>query len=72
MTLAEQLNKVNALPQANEGKITLVDEGDNEIEFEGHGYLDEHPEGADRGGYVPFWFQGDKTAMYDVTACEWQ
>ena len=33
------------------------------------GYLDEHPEGADRGGYCPFVFVGDAEAFYHY---KWQ
>jgi hypothetical protein len=34
-------------------------------------YLDEHPEGADRGGYVVFVEDGDDTAQYDHGDCSW-
>lgn len=33
------------------------------------GWLDEHPEGADRGGYCPFVFVGEASAFFHD---EWQ
>jgi len=33
------------------------------------GWLDEHPEGADRGGYCPFVFAGEASAFFHD---EWQ
>ncbi len=71
-SLAARLNEIGAQPEASEGKIYLIDEEGKNIEFDGHGYLDAHPEGADRGGYVPFWFQGDESALYSIGACEWE
>ena len=67
--LAQLLNDAEVIPQVIGGKVTLHlldDEGEFGVAFENTELfekfgltaadlkLDEHPEGADRGGYVPF------------------
>jgi hypothetical protein len=68
MNTIELLNKAGVIPQVDGNKVTLHlmdDDGDTgpvltETELSTFGLtsnlllLDEHPEGADRGGYVPF------------------
>ena len=36
------------------------------------GYLEAHPEGADRGGYVPMVFLGKKAVYWDPSDTGWQ
>ena len=81
--LATALNEGNFQPDVCEGTVYLVVEDENEerpateeelaaLKFD-RGFVDAHPEGADRGGYVPFVHGKDgAVAMYDEGACEWQ
>ena len=63
--LHDELNELNAEPKTNKGEVTLEDQDGNPLEVEGKGYVDEHPEGSDRGGYVPYWERGEEQAFYE-------
>jgi hypothetical protein len=62
--LRDLLEKEKVIISSNKGKVTLMQEDDegNEKEFslealgytEVSSYIDSHPEGSDRGGYVPY------------------
>lgn len=67
------------IPVLEEGKVVSFikfDDDDDEVPFTladldvDKGWLDEHPEGADRGGYVPFVFAGEAKAFFH--SGEWQ
>jgi hypothetical protein len=72
------------IPVPSEGKIVsfyrlnefMRDDDDGQIPYTladlgvDKGWLDEHPEGADRGGYVPFVFAGEAKAFF--RSGEWQ
>ena len=63
--LADKLNQLGVVPVTDSGKVGLLIDGNPltdeqleslELEPDEDGYfgsVDEHPEGADRGGYVP-------------------
>ena len=76
-SLADELNQRELTPgTVIEGKVYgFFDSDDNDLEFEEsktgvtHGYLDEHPEGADRGGYCPWVFRDEESAFWHE---EWQ
>jgi len=77
--LAKEMNERHYSPATMRGKVTLVqnfykdDTWDHEevvTNYSGEGYLEDHPEGADRGGYVPYWERGDATAYYSSNE-EW-
>ena len=60
-TLAQELNDREAQPETYRGKVLRFfryDEAGDEQEvvlpFEWTGWVDEHEEGADRGGWVPW------------------
>jgi hypothetical protein len=66
--LCNTLNTAKVFPRVSKSVVTLhADQGDNQTATpyvcEGKGYVDEHPEGSDRGGYVPFW-EVDGVAVY--------
>lgn len=69
--LRDELNKLEAWPEPNKGKVNLEDQDGKPLEVEGEGWLDAHPEGSDRGGYVPYWVRGEERAYYDETGGEW-
>lgn len=81
-TFADLLNLKGLVPRCREGQVTLgsrYDDADvtlfrDDLDKVGflRGYLEEHPEGSDRGGYVPTVFSKDgQTAYYDETGCCW-
>jgi len=59
------------------GKIVLLEDDNGEAKAledvvpGGEGYLDEHPEGADRGGYVPTVFLGRNYMYWDKENGGW-
>ena len=56
--LCTTFNATNVFPRVSKGVVTLYTDQGNQTKpyvCEGKGYVDPHPEGADRGGYVPFW-----------------
>lgn len=71
--LAEELNRLEAWPDVNRGKVTLQDQDGNPLipEVEGEGYVDPHPEGSDRGGYVPYWERNGAQVYYDENGEGW-
>jgi hypothetical protein len=66
MTLAEELNGANAQPNCEKGQVTVAI-GDTQLT----GYVGEHPEGSDRGGYVPTVFRESESSYYDSATGEW-
>ena len=85
VAFAKKLNAGNFQPETSGGQVELAatdEDGqdrtftDEELAETGyhHGYVDGHPEGADRGGYVPFVFTDETEtvgAFWDGGACEW-
>lgn len=88
MRLTEKLEELNASLNTEKGQVVSVDVGPTDspetltlaelaerLGYSGaEGYLDDHPEGADRGGYVPtLFFLGDnaENVYYDDCCCEW-
>jgi hypothetical protein len=80
--LAEYLNSNDIVPECAKGRVSLVrrDDSDEFIplaleELSSIGfiedYVEEHPEGSDRGGYVPTIHTSDECAYYDESAGEW-
>jgi len=87
-TFAALLNDFDLLPVCDEGKVSLDVHTDlppgrspgwedlhllleHGVGFE-KGYLGEHPEGSDRGGYVPYVVAKDgQTAYYCENEGEW-
>jgi hypothetical protein len=90
--LTEELEKLEAQPNVEKGQVESVEvtqdgstktlslgELATQLGFSGaEGYVDEHPEGSDRGGFVPtlFFFgksEGRKpeNAFYDENGGEW-
>jgi len=87
MSVAEKLNEMDIVPVIERGKIvklSLDGEEDNELSADQYGelgvdpkeigFLDEHPEGVDRGGWVPTLLTVGQAygPFYSETACEWQ
>ena len=77
-SLAQRLNEARIWPNTERGKVTLFkqdEEGDATEEkvvgFDGEGYVDEHPEGSDRGGFVPYWESGGEKAYHYEPDGEW-
>jgi len=67
------------IPVMREGQVVSFfqcNDADEEVPFTladlgvDKGWLDEHPEGEDRGGYVPFVFAGEAKAFFH--SGEWQ
>ena len=58
--LMDKLNRLNARPCGLfEGQFDLANSETNEVlRVQGKGFLGAHPEGVDRGGYVPWWKDG--------------
>jgi hypothetical protein len=85
MSLVEKLNDGDFFPEVEQGTVLLYKYVDSdfdesrvatseeleELAFE-RGSVEAHPEGADRGGYVPTVFCGPDIAFYSDTSCEWQ
>ena len=75
MSLADTLNAKDVWPHVKRSKVSLWgrDPRGNVVKatHEGEGYVDPHPEGEDRGGYVVFWEVEGETALYDETKGEW-
>lgn len=83
MSLAEELTSMELVPYCERGQVTLVKYDVNSRNYTNvpqevidrlgvvEGYIDEHPEGSDRGGYVPTVFAGDDAAYYDENEGEW-
>jgi hypothetical protein len=90
--LTKKLEELRARPDTAEGKVVSVDVGPGDspemltlnelavrLGFVGaDGYVDDHPEGSDRGGYVPtLFFHGAsgsgvaQNVYYDECCCEW-
>jgi len=69
--LADELNKLDAWPEVHRGKVTLQDQNGNALNIEGEGYVDEHPEGSDRGGFVPYWERNGSVVHYDENGLGW-
>jgi len=69
--LHDELNKLEAWLKTNKGKVNLEDQDGKPLEVEGEGWVDEHPEGSDRGGFVPCWVRGAELAYYDEFGEEW-
>jgi hypothetical protein len=74
--LANVLNRRGFRPDVSTGRVVaLMTEDDEkvddsvlrilELDPANLGYLDAHPEGSDRGGYVPFVFRGEESAYWD-------
>lgn len=82
--LHERLNELKVSPTVEDGKVTeLVDENNESLrvaELESLGLdpddlgsIEEHPEGADRGGYLPTVRSADRgDAQYDECDGQWQ
>ncbi len=71
MTFADLLNASGAMPNPGDARVDL-DSLEHADELEGtECWLDEHPEGAKRGGYVPYASLGGYTAMYDQIDEAW-
>lgn len=68
--LAEFLNSNDVRPVCRKGQVTLEPLAPDELGIT-DGYLHEHPEGSDRGGYVPTVFTASGSAYYDENAGEW-
>jgi len=68
--LAEELNQKSAFPDVNKGKVQILGIDEKPIDCPGTGYVDAHPEGADRGGYVPYWECNGAKAYYSSNE-EW-
>jgi hypothetical protein len=67
MSLADRLNELGCKPRCERGQVTLThDPAQAEVvaELDIDGYLDSHPEGAGRGGYVPYVFSEGESAFY--------
>lgn len=75
MSLADTLNTKGVWPKVNRSKVGLwaTDDQDQIVEgsHEGEGYVDPHPEGEDRGGYVVYWECDGEIAHYDEHDGEW-
>ncbi len=79
MTEEELVEKLKGLePRVNKGRVTLwrdsgtEEEQDVTAEFPGAElYLDEHPEGVDRGGYCPYVEYGGLKAVFGCVEGEW-
>ena len=69
--LADELNNLGAEPFVNKGKTTLRDKDCNDLDVEGEGYVDSHPEGEDRGGYVPYWNRNGIEVYWDENGEFW-
>jgi len=77
--LAQKLNADGVYPTSmGKGQVALFKDDDqgNEIDVTANYpdielYIDEHPEGADRGGYVPWAEAGSDTAFYYGPDGEW-
>lgn len=83
MTLAEQLNKDNVFAEIKKSQVCLsiprrFDTNTHCWEdyvpyhISGHGYVDPHPAGSDRCGYVPFWRRDNEVAFYMELQGEWE
>jgi hypothetical protein len=84
MNFAEKLNAGKFEPKVSSGAVSLVVDNPRpvgrpataaELEAVGfsHGHLDDHPEGADRGGYVPFVFDTEgEAAIWDIGDYKWR
>lgn len=80
--LAEYLNTNNMMPKCAKGRVSLVKYTEDDeyiplttdelrsIDFT-EGYIEAHPEGVDRGGYVPTVHTANECAYYDENAGEW-
>lgn len=68
-SLAETLNGLNCVPSVDQGNVTLQRYADDDTDYQNpvdlspmelqslgfqRAYVDAHPEGSDRGGYVPY------------------
>ena len=65
MALHDELNEIKPQIYPKQGKVLLKDDNGEDLDFEGEGYIDAHPEGADRGGYQSYWKRGDELAVFD-------
>ena len=65
--LADKLNEAKAVPKVSGGEVKVAC-GDANLT----GYVDDHPAGADRGGYVPFVFHDGAAAFWHPAECFWQ
>lgn len=78
MKVKELLSAVKDLcPVTEKGKVVALENEDEErvpLPEGVEGYVDQHPEGADRGGYVPVLeiSETGKKVFYSDVACEWQ
>lgn len=68
--LADRLNAKKVSPSIDKGKVVaLIDMNWVKYPLDSFkitdGYLEEHPEGADRGGYVAYVTDGTDGAYYD-------
>lgn len=77
--LYERLNELKVSPEVENGKVVALVDTNGEhlrqaeleelgLDPEDLGTVEPHPEGADRGGYLP----EVGGAQWDETACEWQ
>lgn len=66
------------MPLTHKGKITNLETEDfemvplQEVLMGAEGYVEKHPEGVDRGGYVPMIFWQGKKVYWDVVGGVWQ
>lgn len=72
--LADKLNEAKAVPKVSGGevKVACADANPGEPPQWFTGYVDDHPAGADRGGYVPFVFHDGGAAFWHPAECFWQ
>ena len=86
-SLAEKLNAIGAMPETSQGKVVtlnVMDDSRNEtaltdeelnmlgIDPSNIGYIDQHPEGSDRGGNVEWVFAKDTQAYWMENDGKWR
>jgi hypothetical protein len=78
--LAFLLNEMMVIPSVKKGVVTLISSLDEQLLEQVVAtqmgitkmYVDEHPEGSDRGGYVPYVEASGEKAFYYEPAESWE
>lgn len=73
--LCELFNEHGVTPVVNKGKVTLewTDETFDDSVFDNYeGWVEEHPEGSDRGGYRPYVEVNGEGLAYNENGDGWE
>lgn len=69
--ISELKNLTPRLTNPKLAEITLFNRNKEKVTIDGEGYIDEHPEGSERGGYVIIWERDGTKCYFSEVSNEW-